>query len=132
MAGRGVEAGRFTEYLEALWRAVGHLDRREPLRAYLTGLLLPGERKSVEPIAAKIDPHHVRARHQSMLHLVAEAPWDDHAVLHTAREWALPQHRDPRRADHFIHAMRSHEFHPRQLCSGDSSRVSSALPAFGS
>ncbi|TMA49734.1 MAG: IS701 family transposase [Deltaproteobacteria bacterium] len=91
MTGRGAEAGRFTEYLEALGRAVGHCDRREPLRAYLTGLLLPGERKSVEPMAAKIDPRHVRARHQSMHHLVAEAPWDDRAVLNTAREWVLPQ-----------------------------------------
>ena len=91
MTGRGAEAGRFTEYLEALGRAVWHCDRREPLRAYLTGLLLPGERKSVEPMAAKIDPRHVRARHQSMHHLVAEAPWDDRAVLNTAREWVLPQ-----------------------------------------
>src|SRR5207247_6071175 len=89
MTGRGAEAGRFTEYLEALGRAVGHCDRREPLRAYLTGLLLPGERKSVEPMAAKIDPRHVRARHQSMHHFVALAPWDARAVLRVARDAAL-------------------------------------------
>src|SRR5437773_11558149 len=60
MTGRGAEAGRFTEYLEALGRAVGHADRREPLRAYMAGLLLPGERKSVEPMAAKVDPRERR------------------------------------------------------------------------
>ena len=57
------EAGgeeRFEEYLPRLGEAVGHADRQEPLRAYVTGLLLPGERKSVEPMAAKIDPRHVQ------------------------------------------------------------------------
>src|SRR5215212_9586936 len=46
----------FMEYLERLTAAVGHADRHEPLRVYLEGLLLPGERKSVEPMAARIDP----------------------------------------------------------------------------
>ena len=48
--------------------ALGHADRREPMRAYLTGLCLPGERKSAEPMAARVDPRHVSARHQSMHH----------------------------------------------------------------
>ena len=82
---------RFTEYLEQLFEAVGHADRREPLRAYLAGLLLPGERKSVEPMAAKIDPRNVRSRHQSMHHFVADAPWDADAVIKAAREYALAQ-----------------------------------------
>ena len=63
-------------YLERLTAAVGHADRHEPLRVYLEGLLLPGERKSVEPMAARIDPRHVRSRHQSMHHFVATSPWD--------------------------------------------------------
>lgn len=77
---------RFREYLDRLARALGHEDRREPLRAYLTGLCLPGDRKSVEPMAARIDPRHVQARHQSMHHLVANAPWEDAAVLGIARD----------------------------------------------
>src|SRR5437667_9701127 len=84
-------AQRFHAYVERLTTGLGHRDRHGPLRDYVTGLCLPGERKSVEPMAAKIDPRHVRARHQSMHHLVAEAPWDDRAVLNTAREWVLPQ-----------------------------------------
>jgi SRSO17 transposase len=82
---------RFEEYLERIGAALGHADRFEPFRAYLTGLLLPGERKSVEPMAAKIDPRHVRARHQSMHHLVSSAPWDDAPVLAVARDWVLEQ-----------------------------------------
>jgi SRSO17 transposase len=80
---------RFRAYLERLSRVLGHRDRHEPLRAYLTGLCLPGERKSVEPMAARVDPRHVRARHQSMHHFVAHAPWDDAAVLRVARDWVL-------------------------------------------
>jgi len=82
---------RFDEYVDRLAAAVGHADRREPLRAYLTGLLLPGERKSVEPMAARLDPRHVQARHQSMHHFVAAAAWDEAAVLESARDHALAQ-----------------------------------------
>jgi len=80
---------RFDRYAERLGDALGHADRREPLRAYLTGLLLAGERKSVEPMAAKVEPSRVRARHQSMHHFVANAAWDDSEVLGVARDVAL-------------------------------------------
>src|SRR3989441_4230821 len=82
-------AQRFAAYVERLATALGHRDRHEPLRAYVTGLCLPGERKSIEPMAARVDPRHVRARHQSMHHFVADAPWDAAAVLRVAREWVL-------------------------------------------
>src|SRR5712691_11513148 len=82
---------RFGGYVERLAQALGHRDRHEPLRAYLTGLCLPGERKSVEPMAARVDPRHVRARHQSMHHLVANAPWEDTAMLRIARDVVLTE-----------------------------------------
>ena len=82
-------AQRFAAYVERLTTALGHQDRHEPLRAYVTGLCLPGERKSIEPMAARVDPRHVRARHQSMHHFVADAPWDATAVLRAARDWVL-------------------------------------------
>lgn len=82
---------RFSQYIEKLGRSLGHADRIEPLRAYMTGLLLPGERKSVEPMAARIDPRRVSARHQSMHHFVASAQWDAEALLGVAREYALEQ-----------------------------------------
>jgi SRSO17 transposase len=82
---------RFQAFITRLFEAVGHADRREPLRAYIAGLLLPGERKSVEPMAARIDPRNVESRHQSMHHFVADAPWDAGAVLRVARDWALEQ-----------------------------------------
>jgi len=81
----------FMAYLERLTAAVGHADRHEPLRVYLQGLLLPGERKSVEPMAARIDPRNVRSRHQSMHHFVATSPWDAQEIIRAARDYALEE-----------------------------------------
>lgn len=68
---------RFEAYVDRMADAVGHADRREPTRAYGEGLILPGDRKGVEPMAARVDPLHVRSRHQSMHHFMADAPGRD-------------------------------------------------------
>ena len=73
--------------------ALGHADRKAPLKAYCTGLLLPGERKSVEPMAARVEPGRVQAAHQSLHHFVAKAEWSDEAVLAVVRAQVLPAHR---------------------------------------
>jgi SRSO17 transposase len=72
---------RFAAYLDSLAQAAGHMDRADPLKSYCKGLLLPGERKSVEPMAARLAPDNVRRMHQSLHHLVADAPWSDEAML---------------------------------------------------
>src|SRR4051795_11098886 len=99
---------RFGNHVERLGDVLGHADRRQPLRAYCTGLLLPGERKSVEPMGARVEPFRgggargverraagvepfrVGAAHQSLHHFVAKAPWDDDAPLAAVRAYALP------------------------------------------
>jgi SRSO17 transposase len=81
---------RFDDYVERLGDVLGHADRHAPLRAYCTGLLLPGERKSVEPMAARVDPARVGAAHQSLHHFVAKAAWDDAALLEAVRDHVLP------------------------------------------
>jgi SRSO17 transposase len=75
--------------MEGLANAAGHADRHVPLKSYCTGLLLPGERKSVEPMAARLAPGNVRRVHQSLHHLVADAPWSDEAILGQVRNYAL-------------------------------------------
>jgi SRSO17 transposase len=75
--------------MEGLAGAAGHADRALPLKLYCTGLLLPGERKSVEPMAARLGPQKVRRMHQSLHHVVADAPWSDEAVLAQVRSYAL-------------------------------------------
>jgi SRSO17 transposase len=60
-------------------------------------LLLPSERKSIEPMAARLHPERVQAARQSLHHLVAKAPWSDEAVLAAVRAQVLPamRHRQP-------------------------------------
>jgi SRSO17 transposase len=63
------------------------------MRAYTLGLLLPGvagDRKSVEPMAARVAPTRVRAMHQAMHHFIATAPWCEVAVLAAIRDQVLP------------------------------------------
>jgi len=70
--------------------AVGGGDAKPPLAAGSdTGLLLPGERKSVEPMAARLAPDNVRRTHQSLHHVVAVAAWSDEALLGCTRDYAL-------------------------------------------
>jgi SRSO17 transposase len=73
-----------------LAKAAGHADRHAPLQNYCKGLLLPGERKSVEPMAARLAPDNVRRMHQSLHHLVADAPWNDDEMLAEVRGQVLP------------------------------------------
>jgi len=82
---------RFRAYAEKLSTALGHADRVEPFQAYCTGLLLPVERKSVEPMAAQLAPGQVSAKHQSLHHFVAKASWRDDTVMQAVREYALPK-----------------------------------------
>ena len=51
---------------------------------------MPMERKSVEPMAALVEPSRVSAEHQSLLHFVGQAAWSDDAVLARVRELVLP------------------------------------------
>ena len=85
----GSEA-RFATYVEALGAVLGHADRREPMRDYCLGLLMPIARKSVEPMAAVTAPAQVAAKHQSLLHFVGNAPWSDAAMLAKVSELVLP------------------------------------------
>ena len=86
----GPQEKRFAAYIEGLAQAAGHRDRQEPLKNYCKGVLLPGERKSIEPMAARLNPSHVEPMRQSLHHLVAKAPWSDEALLEQVRSQVLP------------------------------------------
>ncbi len=81
---------RFEKYAEAIATALSHADRCQPAQWYLKGLMLPGGRKSVEPMAARVQPHNVRSAHQSMHHLVADAQWSDATLLAAVAAEVLP------------------------------------------
>ena len=87
--GRGVES-RFESYAEKMVHALGHADRATPARWYLRGLMLPGQRKSVEPMAARVHQQDVESAHQSMHHLVADSDWSDAVLLGTVAQEVVP------------------------------------------
>src|SRR5450759_5725281 len=81
----------FGRYLGHISASLGRAERKAGLQEYCRGLMLPVKRKSIEPLAAAIDPYHVPARHQSLHHFVADSPWSDEAVLGAVQQWVLPK-----------------------------------------
>ena len=84
------QEARLAAYLDHLSGVAGHADRIVPMANYTKGLLLPIERKSIEPMAARLAPGNVRRMHQSLHHIVAEAAWSDATMLAEVRRQVLP------------------------------------------
>jgi SRSO17 transposase len=61
--------------------ACSHADRHAGFADYGRALMLPTKRKSVEPLAAHMDPWNASAQHQSLHHVVASSKWSDEEVL---------------------------------------------------
>jgi SRSO17 transposase len=83
---------RFHAYMEGLieaLRGVHWCGQASTLCAYCTGLLLPNERKSMEPMAARVDPEHVEALHHAMYQFLANSPWPSSILVRKAVEYAL-------------------------------------------
>src|SRR5260221_11322975 len=80
---------RFSSYVGGLVSVIGHADRARPLRDYCMGLMMPCERKSVEPMAALPAPGRTAAQHQSLLHFVGQGRWQDGRVSAKAHEIVL-------------------------------------------
>jgi SRSO17 transposase len=81
---------RLTTFTTALGSTMSNRVRARCVGGYCTGLLLPGDRKSIEPIAARIAPQNASAEHQRLMHFVNEADWSDEKVLAKVRELVLP------------------------------------------
>jgi SRSO17 transposase len=67
----GALAGRLDQFLVDLLEPVGRSERRHWAKVYIQGLLLDGERKSIEPIANRIQGADV----QSLRQFVGQSPW---------------------------------------------------------
>ena len=84
----------FDWYLEHLCEALQHNDRNAGLIGYCQGLMLPLRRKSVEPLAAHLEPDRVSARHQSLHHSFRSRSGRMRRCSRVYRQWVLP-HMDP-------------------------------------
>jgi len=92
----------FERYLEHVSEGLGRSERKLGLKKYCGGLMLPLKRKSMEPLAAAIDPEHVQALHESLQHFVADSPWSDESVLGRVQSWVLPKMRTERKGWVFL------------------------------
>ena len=72
---RAVE-GRLEAFLEGLTGFMGRRDRRAWAGAYVRGLLLDGERKSAEPMAARLGKSK-----QGLQQFVSQSPWPAEVLL---------------------------------------------------
>ena len=84
-------ARRLQRYIDGIGSILGNDARRASFATYVHGLLSEGERKSVEPMAARAcpDEQRVDAEHQRLLHFIGVSKWDDHAVRRLAARHAL-------------------------------------------
>lgn len=82
---------RLDDFLRRVGDILGHSKRRASFATYAVGLLNDGERKSVEPIAARAcaDPGAVDAAHQRLLHFLSDSKWSDHDVRRVAAQYGL-------------------------------------------
>ena len=87
----GARAERFAAYIGEIASVLGDPRRNGPMTSYCTGLLMPADRKSVEPMAAMTAPERTAAQQQSLLHFVGKGDWSDDAVLAKVREQVVPR-----------------------------------------
>ena len=82
---------RLEQFLDRVGDVLGSDSRRGSFAMYAMGLLGDGERKSIEPIAARAcaDPKSADALHQRLLHFAADSKWSDAAIRRVAAEYAI-------------------------------------------
>lgn len=82
-------AKHLTGFLTPVVAELGRRERRVAAARYVHGLLLPGQRKSIEPMAERlgVDP-------QSLQQFVSASPWSDQAVWKVVRQEIIP-HLEP-------------------------------------
>lgn len=82
---------RLAEYFASIGSVLKNKKRRASFALYAYGLVAEGERKSVEPIAARAcpAPEGTDAAHQRLLHFLVDSGWSDHAVRREAARYAI-------------------------------------------
>ena len=80
---RSVEG--FPEFFEPLVAKLGRSERREGATLYVQGLLLPGERKSIGPLAERLG-----VDSQKLQQFMTDSPWDEADVWRAIRQEVVP------------------------------------------
>src|SRR5687767_9655619 len=88
-------------FLNEMLEGQGRPERRDALGHYITGLLLDGERKSIQPMAARLteDPSEADAMRQRLQDCVAGSCWSE---IELARRFVIKMDRDLPRLEVFV------------------------------
>lgn len=78
-------ASDLVEFVAPLVATLGRSERRVSATRYVEGLLMPGQRKSIEPLAARVG---VDA--QSLQQLLTSSPWSEEALWKAIRREVIP------------------------------------------
>jgi SRSO17 transposase len=78
-------AHRLRQYVQPLVESLGRRERRVAALQYVNGLLLPGQRKSVEPMASRLG-----VDVQRLQQFLTDSPWDENAIWSGLRREVLP------------------------------------------
>lgn len=82
---------RLDQFLAALTAPMGRSERRHWAKMYLQGLLLDGERKSIEPMAERLNGADVQALRQ----FVSQSPWVTESVQEPLAHWIVDHLHEP-------------------------------------
>src|ERR1700730_17024143 len=75
----------FTKFMAPVVASLGRSERRRAATHYVEGLLRPGQRQSIEPMAARVG-----LDWQSLQQLVTSSPWNDPRVWRAVRQEVIP------------------------------------------
>jgi len=73
------------KFIEPLVAEMGRSERRESAALYVQGLLMPGQRKSIEPMAERL-----RVDSQKLQQFISDSPWPDRPVWQAIRREVIP------------------------------------------
>jgi SRSO17 transposase len=73
------------KFIEPLVSEMGRSERRESAALYVQGLLMPGHRKSIEPMAERL-----RVDSQKLQQFISDSPWQDRQVWQAIRREVIP------------------------------------------
>jgi SRSO17 transposase len=111
---KGLEA-RLMHFLEDVLEPMGRSERQRWARVYVQGLLLDGERKSIEPMASRVEGADVQALRQ----FVGQSPWAveevERRLAHTvvdllsdAEVWIIDETSFPKAGQHSVGVARQY------------------------
>ena len=82
---------RLERYFGGIGSLLGDVRRKGSFATYAMGLLLDGDRKSVEPIAARAcgDPEGTKRAHDRLLNFLVDSTWSDRTIRQYAARYGI-------------------------------------------